>query len=265
MLATLVLGEIGDHKIVNGTDIRISSNPPALPPQDVDVHLHWAHGAEGLKKKHKAPHFGEGPAPAGVRPQDASTLQGFAALLFDDWRFALQSLPVRFHAHCGAPDAAADSFGRGGKRWKPSASGAGPMPPRRAVARFFRRCDWAALPERSLHWQQLPQRGGWGCLLALRGDLLEFGFAESAHEQFPGRAVWWAKATALPEGISVVIVLDAPDGDGVLCRVLRSRSEVFLAPIRSRAMAEPKPDPAFLDIRSSALDLLLDALEHLLR
>jgi hypothetical protein len=265
MLATLVLEEIGDHKIVNGTDIRISSNPPAVPPRDVDVHLHWAFGTAGLRQKHAAPRFGERPAPAGVRPEDASVLQGFAALLFDDWRCALRNLPVRFHAHCGVPDAAGDSFGRGGRRWKPSASSAVPMPPQRAVARFFRRCDWTALPERGLRWQPPRRLGGWGCLLVLRCDLCAFGFTEGEQERFPGQLVWRAKTAALPGSISTVIILDAPGGHGVLCRALRSHSEVFLAPVHRRAMAESKPDPAFLDIRSSALDLLLDALEQLLR
>jgi hypothetical protein len=190
-------------------------------------------------------------------------LQGFAALVFDDWRFALQKLPIRFHAHCGAPDRAADDFGTGGRRWKPRPSGVGSLPPKSAVARFFRRCDWSILRERGLPRQRPHGLGGWGCLLVLRCDLIDLGFVEGEEEEeFPAATVWRADMETLPENISAVVLLDSPRGKGTLYRTHRGSSEVVLASVFKSS--DTHPDPSFLAVRSAALDLLLDDLERML-
>ena len=94
----------------------------------------------------------------------------------------------------------------------------------------------------------------------MRCDLKEFGFEEGKHEQFYDQTIWRARIAALPTYISLVIVLYSPAGDAALFRVVRSYHEVILTPVRSRSSADQQ-DPAFLDVRKFALDLLLDVLE----
>jgi hypothetical protein len=263
MISTLMLEDLGEYKIVNGSDPRISSCPPALPPNEVGVHLCWAVGNEGLKRYEPSAHMGSKAPNSGLRRSLASRLQAFSALLFDDWRCALRDLPVTFSAHSGSES---DELGAGGSRWRPGASGVGAMPPPQAVRRFFRRCSWASLPQRGLAWKTKATSVNWYCLVVLPEDMKEFGFDLRQPAEDAQRSRYWeASISALPAGIDVVIVLGPSNRESDLCRVSWSNSCVRLTPVRSWRLDEEQPDTAYVEVRTVALDLLLDALERMMR
>jgi hypothetical protein len=196
-----------------------------------------------------------------LRRSLASRLQGFSALLFDDWRCALRDLPVTFSAHSGSEW---DELGAGGSRWRPCASGVGAMPPPQAVRRFFRRCSWAALPKRGLAWKTEATFVNWFCLVVLPEDLPEFRFDARQHGGDAAQSRYWeASPGALPAGIDVVIVLGASNQESALCRVSWSNSRARLVPVRSWRLGDERPDTAYLEVRTVALDLLFGTYDAL--
>jgi hypothetical protein len=268
-LATLTQGTLGEHKIVNDTDIRLAGRPRVRPPRALDIRLHWAFGPSGLLGHHAAPAFGDGPLDPAVRPQDDSLLQGFAALVLDDWRDALQGLPIEFHAGpLNGPAAGSDRYGKGGPRWKPRESLTGILPPARMVTRFFTRCDWVALTQVAPHDPLASPDRSWGVLTLLECDLPYLGFDQADARDGRGWPTWevreggtGAGVPAIPAAVSLVILIGSAAGDGWLCRVRRHRG-LLLEPSQR---IDAKTDFGLKGLRSAALDHLLGDLGRLLR
>lgn len=266
MIATLAAGETGELKIVNRSDPRVSNPPPALPPRPFDVHLHWGHAASGLASDIEAPRYRDSNEPDRL-VSAASLLQGFVALVLDDWRFAVRQLPIHFHLHCGVPNPERDRLGLGGPRWKDVFKGGkADPPPLQVVGRLFRRCSWLRLSAVGFSWGGVLFKRGWFCAVLLETDLREFGFEPRFHDWY-AESLWTAGQSALPTCMDTVFLL-APErasGRVLSVRRLTERGGLVLLPVARHPSETKGADPSYLELRSRALDTLLDALEGVLR
>ena len=260
--ATLAAGRHGEFKIVNRSDDRLTNPPPVRPPQSVDIHLCWAHGYAALDRSVPALAFRDSTSGlGGARAGEVSVLQAFAALLFDDWRSALDRVNVRFHAHGGAPRTEGDDFGRPGKRWKLSRP-SGPMPPARVIARFFQRATWLSVDAAGLAWRGDRSVSSWWCLIVLGSELGDLGIEPIARPALRDTGFLVASTDALPSCISTVIVLDPADRNGTIYATLPSpdAGRIHLRPIPVRHATNNR-NASFESLRLRGLDALLDALE----
>lgn len=249
----------------------IAGPPVTQPPPYIHVHFCLANSSTGIHQVIAAPKLQRGEQPeqqASHRQTATSTLQGIAALLVDDWRFALRNLEqVEFFVHRGEPDFAKDTIGGGGERWKNDNRMSSFVPSPAITVKFFQRRKWTDTSLRDLVW---PNGMGnsypfeWWCLCVLKGDLPDLGF----HPQIPagGDSLprWTAKTIALPECISHIIVLDPADGEDEICRVERKRSmgeRLELRSERRRQTYTSGSDFSYHSLRTQALDILLSALE----
>jgi hypothetical protein len=260
--ATLASEEYGEFKIVNHSDYRISNPPPVRPPIAVHIHLCWAHGYGAMTRTMPAAVFpNSNQKLGGARAAEVSVLQSFSALLFDDWRSALILLDARLHAHYGKPNAAQDDFGRPAERWKPSKT-SGPMPPPRAMSRFFQRATWLSVEECGLSWREDPSGSAWWCLVLLKSELSDFGIRRLEGGSLQSDRAFSALDGVLPSCISTVIVLDPAERDGAVYNVMPAinRGSVHLRPLPS-GRPSGELGSSFESLRLRGLDALLDALE----
>jgi hypothetical protein len=294
-LATLAMGDYGIFKIINRSAIWISDPPSTLPPLPMGVHLCWTHGFSGLHEKTRiafaaAPEKGSAgrSEPTSPKPKEkvtsldaASLLQGVVALLTDDWRSALQHLPVLFHVRRSSSrrgDAAADeglSLGRGGPRWRdPERTRS--LPPARAVGYFFRRPTILDVLGAD-SWRQ--QEGEledtapmWDfyCGAMLATDLRAFHFTEPNRDDAGATGRWCGPREALPDRLSHLILLEPePEGPDPNQSVqmrwslfrIRHSDRCELWPIGKGA----KEGYPYHKLRERTLDMVLTVLEARMR
>jgi hypothetical protein len=249
----------------------IAGPPSTQPPPAIYVHLCLINAFAGIHQVVAPPKLQPGEPPqqqASNSQTAASTLQGIAALIVDDWRFALRNLEqVEFFVHRGEPDFAEDTIGGGGERWKNDNRTSSFVPPPAVTVKFFQRRKWTDINLRALVW---PNGIGnldpfaWWCLCVLKDDLPDLGF----HAQIPAggdfQIRWTAKASALPACISHIILLDPTNGADEICWVDRKRSTgdgLALRPERRRQTYASNSDISYHSLRIQALDILLSALE----
>jgi len=259
-LATLCAEEYGLFKIANRSDPKISNNPSFRPPHKAHIHICWAHGYAGLDCEHSV---------KGIPVSHASLLQSLVALLLDDWRSALECLPVHFHLHRGWPNPNSLKIGKGGKRWKDQKV---PPLPSLLVDFLFARNNHVDFSASSATWK-MPQEekekekkkkpSHWWCGIALKCDLEEFGLRTALN----GRDFYGIRS-ALPESISHLIVVE-PSGGGSVFEILRYREgeELELRRVHSiESLVDPSGHPSifFGDLRCHALNVLICVLEKMM-
>lgn len=246
------------HKIINNNDFRIGELSPTIPDEPVHVHLYYANTYASLVRNAN-------------NPADASTLQGFVALLLDDWRQALRYLPVHFHLHSSAPAAEGSGYlGRGGLRWKTRVNALDSLPPAAMVTRLFARQDWTQLEaaKARLSQDQMCGKNDWRCMCVLASDLPKLGFIEEAKV-----GVRWRLPVRngsnhghLPTHLAHLIILKPPDS-GEICYARRTETELTLHSVQPRRRPPEEVEQSgirFRFLREVALDVLLDQLTALL-
>jgi hypothetical protein len=233
-LHTLTLGKYGIFKIVNRTDPKLTDPFSSMPPQELGIHLAWINGYRGIEAGH------------------ASTLQGLAALMLDDWRWALQVLPhVRFFVHRGEQTWFA--LAGPGSRWHAGLT-SGLLPPACFAQAFFTRrshleadskIDWKTERTKSIHlW----------FVLVLKSDIAEIGFHET--EQSTAQ---WIEHSCRPgsSGAIHVIVVDPVTADG---RIYRDRGAYRFQLLRTNPGAS-KDQMQFGSLRLNCIDAVIGAIE----
>jgi len=272
-LAMLCMGKYGYFKIANRSAIWISNPPSTQPPHPIRIHLSWTHTYRSLcctapLTLPLVPNEGKTAPPlqrceSVIQATTASILQGVVALLIDDWRSALQKLPVFFHLHRGTTQDDGLALGKGGARWR-EAHRRSYLPPAHAVEYLFRRPSHMDLAERNEWVMPLCAKeslADWWCGCVLASDLGDLGFRL---EQVPGtpdgRTYWIGRTHRLPLCLSHIIVLDPQQSTRwSICRVRHSDTHE-LWPIVGCARPEGENYP-YHDLRHCALDAALSALE----
>lgn len=265
-LSTLVQDEYGDFKMVNQIDPRISNFPPSFPTQLIKIHLCWAAAHKGVAQNFFTPQANN--INGSIKISAASILQGFIALVLDDWRNALAELPVEFFAHNNRPNAFED-MGAGGERWKQQAKLHKRMPPSNFVSCFFTRTNWMEVTYEFL-WQGSRRYSEWWCACLLEDDLEEFGFTRQSHSttfakdsQIEVRKpLWVSNEKSFPDFIDRVILLNPANQTGKICLVIREKPGlVKLSQLNATSETKRAKRPSYLNLRTAALDVLLDVLE----
>jgi hypothetical protein len=275
-LVTLCYGKYGNFKIVNHSDPRISNPPASIPPNGIKLHLLWSSGYAGITKLHHVTidkrdsqqGRDEEAKPVAASSSEASTLQGLVALLLDDWRAALEDLPVSFYLHRDRPNLKEDLIGWGGARWKKTTAKGIPLPAH-VIRRLFERRLCTTL-KAELSGPERESEYDWYCACLLARDLKDFDFEQQVEQQdqpdstIKKEAIWFGPANSLPGCVSHVIVVESPDGEGNIYKVWRSlgaQEPLELHPLPLREFEEKKNDTSFIDLRTCALDIVLDVLE----
>jgi hypothetical protein len=252
------------HRIENHETPRLNSPQPNRHPRPVHVHLGWTAGFAALTREHG--NLPPGPEPRG-RATEAATAAALTLLLLEDWRAALRGLPLRFHLHRGAPAAPRSlDLGKGGARWW-----GGPLPPDGVVTAVFERPSLVQAASARPGWESASMPvTGWLCGCVAESDLPEMGFQLS-----PRIRLWTAPRVSpsgsgkplLPAGMTHLIVLDPPRGQGWICQVWNSPDgrTCELRPLRERLPQPVRPDPSFQALRLNTLEVLLDVLPLKLR
>jgi hypothetical protein len=262
VLSTLTKEDYGEFQIVNHLDPRISSPQASIPPHELAIHLCWGTGFAGISESY---------SPDGrERIAYASILQGLVALLLDDWREALRLLPVKFCLHKMRPDhRCARNKIKGGRRWRYLKAEESTLPPEEVVGLLFERAN-AVSVSLQRDWlidQKQSSDRNWWCGCVLRCDLRELGFREkrSGFQQGGGYTLGWeAERSALPGGLSHVIVIDEPAGQGNILRVHSSPGglgRMALYPMRRYHYLAKDDDYSFCALRKTAMNLVLDELQ----
>lgn len=234
----LTFGEYGDFKLVNNSYVHLNNPPITIPPRVLDVHLCWGARFAG------APY--------------ASVLHGVTALVIDDWRHALQDVPVRFHLHRLGPVPHAVELGRGGRRWRHR--DAGRLPPAKPIGALFARANRArAIQPFAMDDRREQTAKSWWCACLLERDLPSLGFRPGEGTSVDGHQnTWSASDCGLPRPIDHVIVVPPDEGDGVFHRVVSRDGLTVLDPIRRGR--EDVDVRWWQRLRVQALDLALDEL-----
>lgn len=240
VLGTLCFGEYGEFKIANNNHPRLNNPPISVPPPHVEVHL--CVGSDW------------------VTAVNCSAVNGFTALLLDDWRVALRPLDVSFHLHRLSPRLLNVGAFRPGRRWRDL--NVKSLPPARATGGLFLRPNYADLATDG-NWSVGPtacDRRSWWCVCLLENDLRSLGFSPTASSGVTGQRSrsWFAAVSRLPSQVDHVVVVPPEPAPGALLRVRRMSDGVELEPVRTRQRDLPEND--YLRLRVVALDLLLDEL-----
>ncbi len=255
---------------INHEVSRRNAPPETRPPRTVCIRLGWACGYESLKPWRREP-IGPG-RNDGWFANRASVAQALTAILLDDWREILQGLPVEFHLERMCPGGRHTCVGKAGPAWKkPARAGLGTPPPH-AIGLLFDRLTYLDVAAASDHTPRLqlsddlaPRSIDW-CVVT-RADMADWGFTE--HCQVKDLPMWTAPGHVVPDSLSHLVVLDddgqeqdASHPGGWLYELLHQGKDkpVKAKPLPMFRLRRNDPQHSLLDLRTAAVDLLLDLL-----
>jgi hypothetical protein len=270
--SVFTMGEYGDLKWVNNSYPKRNTPPHTWPPEQATLHLWFAQTRDGLRRETPLCHAGQDTA---LPVCETAVLQALVATLLDDWRDLLQGLRLRFQVHRSCPEPADAEAGEPGERWTVALQQGRQAPPSDLVRTLFARRSHLDFMGKPTDWTQPSERAAsfdWWCGCVSHSDLMGQGFRHpkaSSRRTSLQQPAWVAGEYVLPRVLSHLIIVDSPLGEASITQVDswtgEGKTGVGLWPWRAGEIRPPEPDPSFTALRSSALDLVLDALDLRLR